>query len=97
MCRICVTGAVEDELHVLLECYLYQTLREKMFRAIRVQTGFDLSVMLDDRDWMKDFLLGCGTSDPTSRLLVSKVVGNYLSQVLKKRETLSRKFLARKL
>ena len=32
VCKVCVCGPIEDEVHVLLECYPYQKLREKCSR-----------------------------------------------------------------
>ena len=86
ICKVCVCGPIEDELHVLLDCYPYQSLREQMFQAILVKTEYDLRLMLDDREWLKDFLLGCGVSDSTTRVEVSRIVGKFLNKMLRRRE-----------
>ena len=67
ICKLCVCGPMEDELHVLLDCYPYEKLRQQMFQTILVKTEYDPRLMLDDREWLKDFLLGCGVSDSTTQ------------------------------
>jgi hypothetical protein len=86
VCKVCVCGPVEDELHVLLDCYPYKKLRQQMFQAISVKTKYDPRLMIDDRDWLKDFLLGCGVPDSTTRVEVSRIVGNFLNKMLRTRE-----------
>jgi hypothetical protein len=85
-CRVCVCGPVEDELHVLLDCYPYRVLREQLIASIRTKTGYDLSVMWGDRDWLRDFLLGCGVSDRKTRITVTRIVGTFLNRLIKRRE-----------
>ena len=68
---------IEDELHVLLDCYPYEKIRQQMFQTILVKTEYDPRLMLDDREWLKDFLLGCGVSDSTTRVEVSRIVGKF--------------------
>ena len=73
-------GPIEDELHVLLDCYPYEKLRQQMFQTILVKTEYDPRLMLDD------FLLGCGVSDSTTRVEVSRIVGKFLNKMLRRRE-----------
>ena len=86
ICKVCVCGSIEDELHVLLDCYPYAALRQGMCQTILVKTEYDPRLMLDDREWLKDFLLGCGISDSTTRVEVSRIVGNFFNKMLRKRE-----------
>ena len=90
ICKVCVCGSIEDELHVLLVCYPYAALRQEMFQTILVKTEYDPRLMLDDREGLKDFLLGCGISDSTTRVEVSRIVGNFFSQMLRRREKILR-------
>jgi len=86
ICKVCVCGPIEDELHVLLDCYPYEALRQQMFQAILVKTEYDPRLMLDDREWLKDFLIGCGISDSPTRVEVSRIVGNFLNKMMRRRE-----------
>jgi hypothetical protein len=86
ICKVCVCGPIEDELHVLLDCYPYEKIRQQMFQTILVKTEYDPRLMLDDREWLKDFLLGCGVSDSTTRVEVSRIVGKFLNKMLRRRE-----------
>ena len=63
-----------------------------MFRLIWERTGYDLSLMLDNREWLKDFLLGCGTTDARCRLETARTVGSYLNKLFRMREKLLRSF-----
>jgi hypothetical protein len=89
-CRVCLCGPVEDEMHVLLDCHRYDGLRQSMVQAIKAKTGFDLSRMVQDREWLRDFLIGCGPTKVKSRLEVSRIVGTYLRKLFLRRETLLR-------
>jgi hypothetical protein len=86
ICKVCVCGPIEDELHVLLDCYPYEKIRQQMFQTILVKTAYDPRLMLDDREWLKDFLLGCGVSDSTTRVEVSRIVGKFLNTMLRRRQ-----------
>ena len=88
VCKVCVCGPIEDEVHVLLECYPYQKLREKMFETIQEATDYDPRLMLEDRAWLKDFLLGCGPADTNTRVAVSRAVGRFLQKALKRRQNI---------
>jgi len=73
-----------------LDCYPYEKIRQQMFQTILVKTEYDPHLMLDDREWLKDFLIGCGISDSTTRVEVSRIVGNFFSQMLRRREKILR-------
>jgi len=85
-CRVCACGPIEDELHVLLDCYQYRKLREQMIKTIEAKTGYVLSVMDGDREWLRDFLLGCGVSESKTRITVAAVVGTSFNKALKRRK-----------
>ena len=69
-----------------MDCYPYEALRQQMFQAILVKTEYDPRLMLDDREWLKDFLIGCGISDSPTRVEVSRIVGNFLNKMMRRRE-----------
>jgi hypothetical protein len=87
-CRVCLCGSVEDELHALLECWQYAELRKGMFLAIKAKSGFDVTLMVDDREWLRDFLIGVGPTKASSRLEVSRIVGTYFRKMFLRREAL---------
>ena len=89
LCAICVSGAVEDELHVLLDCPAYAKFRMRLFRRIRACTGdlYNLSAMREDRDWITDFLLGQGVRNVKHRCIIQQEVGCYLFCALRQRES----------
>ena len=42
ICKMCNSGAVEDEVHFILDCSLYDDLRDEIFNHLRpVLTDFD--------------------------------------------------------
>jgi hypothetical protein len=86
ICKVCVCGPIEDELHVLLDCYPYEQLRQQMFQTILVKTEYDPRLMLDDREWLKDFLLVCGVYESTTRVEVSHIVGKFLKKMIRRRD-----------
>ena len=51
VCKVCITGSVESEAHFLLDCYVYNRLRQSMFKQIKATTGYDVASMMGDREW----------------------------------------------
>jgi hypothetical protein len=78
-CCVCVTGQVEDEKHFLLDCYVYNRARKKLFENIRLKTSsrFDLRIMLDNRLWLVDALIGRNIGTDTDRRIIRFEVGEY--------------------
>jgi len=78
-CLVCVTGQVEDEKHYLLECYVYEREREKLFRNIKERTSgkYDFVVMRDDPDWMMDALIGHNVGNENDRRIIRYEVGMF--------------------
>jgi hypothetical protein len=63
-CNICLSSnQVEDEAHFLLECGMYKVLRERMFEDIFQITGLNIGLVVGNRDWVLDVLLGHGLVD----------------------------------
>ena len=78
-CEICLScDQVEDEAHFLLDCGVYNVVRERMFDEIFQRTGHQLDVRLmkDNREWMMDTLIGHGLVD--YRVEVLKAVMRYV-------------------
>src|SRR3569623_2632655 len=42
---VCLTGKVENELHFLLDCYVYNRLRQNLYQRVKQSTGYDLDVV----------------------------------------------------
>ena len=61
VCVLCARGLVEDEEHLLLDCWLYETYRQRMFSEISNWTGgtYMLNFMRDDREWMVQMIGNC--------------------------------------
>ena len=57
VCDICLASEVEDEMHFLLDCGVYDRARERMHDEIFRATG---RLMRSDRTWMTDVLIGHG-------------------------------------
>ena len=55
-------GEVEDEMHFLLDCGVYDTARERMYDEIFRATGhkLDVRLMRNGSTWMMDVLIGHG-------------------------------------
>ena len=53
---------VEDEMHFLLDCGVYDVARERTYVDIFRKTGhkLDVRLMRNDRTWMMDVLIGHG-------------------------------------
>ncbi len=79
LCNVCVTGKVESEAHFLLECYVYNRLREGMFGKIKEQTGYDLALMNGNGDWLMDVLLGHGLKSRDAREKIGKAVAAFIA------------------
>jgi len=78
-CLICLErDQVEDEAHFLLDCGVYNVVRERMFEEIFQRTGHhvDVRLMKDNREWMMDTLIGHGLIK--YRIEVLKAVMRYV-------------------
>lgn len=90
VCNVCITGKVETEEHFLLDCYVYDRLREGMFLKIREQTGYDLQIWSDDRVWLMDVLLGHGLRRKETRECIGKAVSSFIAVAMRiRKRTLS--------
>ena len=81
VCDICLSqNQVEDEMHFLLDCVVYNAARERMYDEIFRATGhkLDVRLMKVDRTWMMDVLLGHGLK--TFRQEILKAVMKFLAQ-----------------
>src|SRR3569833_2495247 len=67
VCLVCLTGKVENELHFLLDCYVYNRLRQNLYQRVKQSTGYDLDVVTEDRDWMLAVMLGPGVPERGAR------------------------------
>ena len=85
VCKVCITGEVENEMHFLLQCYVYRNLREKLFRRIKEGTGYDMWSMKDNQQWLLDVLMGHGLASKEARKLVGEAVAWYLATALRVR------------
>ena len=90
LCTICGGRGIENEQHVLFECWVYSDLRSKMFSAIRNQTGetYQLSRSWDDRDWLLSMLIGPSVKDQHHRKVFRTAVSKYLYKAMKTRSKL---------
>lgn len=85
VCKVCITGKVENEVHFLLECYVYRRLREKLFRRIKASTGYDIASMKENQQWLVDVLIGHGLANRQARRLVGEAVASFLAVALRLR------------
>ena len=83
LCKICVTGKVESEEHFLLECYVYNNIREIMYTKIKEQTGYNLLMLKEDKGWLLDVLLGHGLQKKDVREKIGKAVMKFIAVALK--------------
>ena len=81
ICQICLTGAVEDESHILLNCYVYDHLREKLKYTLRQLAPLGLSKTNDDTLSVPT-LLGGERVQAKDKLIVFRSVGLYLAKVM---------------
>ena len=86
LCNVCVTGKIETESHFLLECYVYNRLREGMFEKINQITGYNLLTMRDNKDWMMDVLLGHGLKRKEVREQIGKAVATFIAVAMRVRK-----------
>jgi hypothetical protein len=86
LCNVCVTGKIETESHFLLECYVYNRLREGMFEKINQITGYNLLTMRDNKDWMMDVLLGHGLKRKEVREHIGKAVATFIAVAMRIRK-----------
>ena len=80
VCDICLASQVEDEMHFLLDCGVYDAARESMYDDIFRATGhkLDVRLMRNDRTWMMDVLIGHGLKKFRQEIL--RAVMKYLAQ-----------------
>lgn len=81
ICQICLScDQVEDEAHFLLDCGVYNVVRERMYEEIFQRTGHDIDVRLmkDNKEWMMDTLIGHGLTK--YRIEIVKVVMRYVTK-----------------
>ena len=88
VCKLCSMGVLEDEVHFLVDCHLYDRQRSFMMNTIFHNTLFNLKKMSDDKLWMIDFLIGHGPTNAKSRLVVSRAVGNFIISAMRLRRKL---------
>ena len=86
MCKVCVTGKIEDEAHFLLDCYVYQDLRQKMFQRIKDGTGYDFIIMREDQNWLLDALIGHGLRRKEVRLKIGVAVASFIASAMRVRK-----------
>src|SRR5690348_3368598 len=82
LCKICVTGAIEDEWHFICECYAYDRLRAKLFSEIMSRTGYDLNLMADSKEWIADALIGHGLLRLEVRKELILLAGRFLLEAM---------------
>ena len=89
-CCLCGGEEIEDEMHVLLDCWVYNQLRTEMYARIRNITGdqYRLDLNGDDRQWMMRTLIGENIIDLDHRKRTQVVVANYLCKAMKRRKML---------
>ena len=83
LCKICVTGKVESEEHFLLDCYVYNNIREAMYTKIKEQTGYDFLLLKEDKSWLLDALIGHGLQKKDVREKVGKAVMKFIAVATK--------------
>ena len=66
-----------------MDCYVYNKIREGMYRKILDQTGFNLLLLKDDKKWLLDVLMGHGLKDKEAREKVGKAVSTFLAVAMK--------------
>lgn len=76
---VCVTGKVESESHFLLDCYIYDGLRQGMLQAIKVKSGYDMNIMEGNSEWQVDALIGHGLKDRNVRKVIGAAVSSFVA------------------
>jgi hypothetical protein len=87
VCKVCLTGKVENESHFLLHCYAYDRLRDLMFRQVKDNTGYDLESMKDNNEWLLDVLIGHGLPSKVVREKIGKAVASFLVAAMRVRRS----------
>jgi hypothetical protein len=85
VCKVCITGEVETEAHFLLDCYVYRRLRDKLFRRIEENIGYDMWSMKDNQQWLLDALIGHGLAKRETRRMVGEAVASFLAVAMRLR------------
>src|SRR5690606_11142061 len=81
ICQICLScDQVEDEAHFLLDCGVYNVVRERMYEVILQRTGHDIVVRLmkDKKERMMERLIGHGLTK--YRIETLKAVVRYVTK-----------------
>ena len=79
---------MEDEVHVLLDCPAYATLRARLFSRIRNLTGdtYRLAGMVDDKQWLVNFMIGKSVNNKQHSALIHRVVAQFLWKAMRQRK-----------
>ena len=85
VCKLCATGKVEDELHFLLNCYVFERFRRNLFSRILQETGYNMVSMKEDTNWLLAVLLGIGVPGYETRHSIGKAVAAFLEVAMRKR------------
>jgi len=84
--QVCVIGKIEDEAHFLLDCYVYQELRQKMLQRIKDGTGYDFIIMREDQNLLLDALIGHGLRRKEVRLKIGVAVASFIASAMRVRK-----------
>src|SRR5262245_61716652 len=75
-CRFCAMNVLEDEVHILLDCYVFEREREKMKNTIERDSKrfLNLQLMWQEREWLVQVLLGGGIFSKRYREIINRAV-----------------------
>jgi hypothetical protein len=80
-CRACMTGEVEDEKHFILDCKIYQTMREQMYERIKIKTKNMYDTKLCNREERWQILM----NPSNMKTEVNEAVKDYIKKAIKRR------------
>ena len=87
VCEICTTNQ-EDEQHFLLECDVYKSTRDELFKDLEKEK-YDVRVLIGDMKKMMDALIGKGLPGRTNRVV--EIVMKYIQRLCRIRTRYAKK------
>ena len=87
-CWVCGKEALDDERHLLVDCWPFEGLRVRLFRSVRNMTfgEYRLAMLRDEPEVLVDALIGKGPPDKRFRRPVLLAVSRFLRKAMQLRK-----------
>lgn len=88
ICNVCLTKQVEDEQHFLVDCPVYKSIRDDLFKDLK-EEKYDVTDVINDKKKLMNALIGEGLPGRTERVV--EIVMKYIDKLFKIRKKFAKK------